>query len=99
MANIPLGRFYIIAPENACSGEVNLSDWEEIWQYGSNEETTPINQQDGVAPQCPIKNIGTQRAFIPEGEEKGFIKSHRIENYKWIFTRNINDEGYVTPRR
>lgn len=33
---IPVGRFYIIAPENACSGDIDLNAFEEVWQYGSN---------------------------------------------------------------
>jgi len=32
---INFGGFYIIAPENAEAGKVNMSEWQEIWQYGS----------------------------------------------------------------
>jgi hypothetical protein len=104
MPDIRLGRFYIIAPENGCSGEVNVSDWQEIWQYGSNEMEDPIHLQDGVAPQCPVGGLsrGT-RAFIPDDAPKGFISSHSIKNYKWIFTikpnQGDNSNGYVTPRK
>jgi len=98
-AKIPLGRFYIIAPENACSGEVNVNEWEQVWQYGTDEANTPLLLQDGVAPQCPVINIGDRRAYIPSGEKQGFIESHLIENYGWIFTREKGVEGYVTPRK
>jgi hypothetical protein len=108
---IPLGRFYIIAPENACSGEINLDDFEEVWQYGANlgePNADPIDKQDGVAPQCAVKGLDDVevkykekrgRAFIPDGEPKGFLQSHLIGNYKWIFRKDIKDEDYVKPRK
>jgi hypothetical protein len=101
MPDIKLGGFYIIAPENGCSGEVNVTEWLEIWQYGSDEVEDPIHEQDGVAPQCPVKNIGDNRAFIPDEVPQGFVSSHSIENYKWIFTKlqKKDDTGYVTPRK
>lgn len=37
------GRIYIIAPENACSGGANWAQFEEVWQYGSNN-----NLEDGL---------------------------------------------------
>ena len=37
-----------------------------------------------------------------DGVPQGFISSHSIENYKWIFTRQTptgtNSAGYVKPR-
>ena len=109
---IPLGRFYVIAPENACSGEIDLDAFEEVWQYGSNlgePNADPIHQQDGVAPQCAVKGLkGIEikykekrgRAFIPKGEPKGFLQSHSIGNYKWIFNKlKLDDDGYVKPRK
>jgi len=96
------GGYYIIAPENACSGEVNVNDWQQVWQYGSNENVsvTPKWRQDGVAPQCPVGNIGTRRAYIPDDVVQGFISSHSIGNYGWIFSKlNKDDRGYVTPRK
>ena len=44
------------------------------------------------------------RAYIPDIDgagnhiPKGFISSHSIENYKWIFSRTQNQAGYVRPR-
>jgi hypothetical protein len=107
---VPFGRFYVIAPENACSGEIDLDAFEEVWQYGSNlgePGEDPIHQQDGVAPQCAVnglKEIEAKytekrgRAFIPDGEPKGFLQSHSIENYKWIFKLKLNEKGYVKLR-
>ena len=99
-AGIKIGMFYVIAPENACSGSVP-SNIEGIWQYGSDEVKHPIEVQDGVAPQCPIDGIGTRRVFIPvkerPKEKLGFKASHSIKNYEWIFKKE--KEGYVVPRK
>jgi hypothetical protein len=81
--NIKLGGFYIIAPENGCSGTVNLADWQEIWQYGTDEVKDPIHLQDGVAPQCPVSGLlpvqnKSGRAYIPDDAPKGFVSSHSI---------------------
>ncbi|AEA42339.1 hypothetical protein [Fluviicola taffensis] len=69
---VHLGRFYIIAPENACSGGNDWALFEEVWQYGSNnnpedqdnanaliQEGTrdPYWKQDGIAPQCGVLGI------------------------------------------
>lgn len=99
-----LGRFYILAPENASSGSVTLTDFEnkEVWQYGSSEDNLKDKKwfQDGVAPQGPIGNIGTRRVYIPEDGSvpQGFLDSHSISNYKWIFTKQEGDAGYVKSR-
>ena len=106
---VQLGRFYILAPENAAAGDINLNDFEEVWQYGANlgePGADPLHMQDGVAPQTPVKEIADLqlkrkggRAFIPNGEPKGFKASHSIGNYKWIFTTLQKEEkGYVKPR-
>lgn len=108
---VPLGRLYIIAPENAAAGEISLNDFEEVWQYGANlgePNADPLHMQDGVAPQNAVnglKDVEPQysekrgRAFIPKGEPKGFKASHSIGNYKWIFEIKLKtDKGYVKPR-
>jgi len=104
--NIGLGGYYIIAPENACSGKVDVNDWQQIWQYGTNENNTKKWLQDGVAPQCRIENLydnppKSGRAYIPDNAPKGFIESHTINNYGWIFNDITNPlaPGYVTPRK
>jgi len=88
----------------ACSGYVNPTDWDQIWQYGSDEATLKREGTpwllDGVAPQCPIKGLPKEkRAFIPETEPQGFVESHLIKNYGWIFKRTEKEKGYVSPRK
>jgi len=107
---IPFGRFYIIAPEDAGAGDVP-SGFTEVWQYGSNENADSLDKQDGIAPQTAVPGIGTRtinpnggRAYIPDIDgagnhiPKGFISSHSIENYKWIFNLKKGDNGYVQQR-
>jgi len=109
-ANINLGRFYIVAPENACSGGIDWSMFIEVWQYGSNlgqgDEDYPWDQ-DGVAPQCAVPDINTiyahtknGRVFIPKTwKPKGFLDCHTIANYGWIFSDlTQGKKGYVKPR-
>lgn len=108
-AGFKFGRFYIIAPENACSGGLDWEIFTEVWQYGSNLDQTspdPVNKQDGVAPQCEVVNITntyvktkTGRIFIPPTvDTKGFVGSHSIGNYGWIFSKTPQEKGYVKPR-
>ena len=79
----------------------------EVWQYGSDEKQLKDKPwlQDGVAPQTKAKDLPNgHRAYIPinvDDVPQGFISSHSIENYKWIFTKLLNpktDPGYVKPR-
>jgi prepilin-type processing-associated H-X9-DG protein len=102
---IPLGRFYCVAPENACSGDINLNDFKEVWQYGTNEAVDLVWEQDGVAPQCSIKGLENNtktkgRAYIPANVSftKGFLNCHSISNYGWIFNIKTEDIGYVKKR-
>ena len=102
LKGLKLGGFYIFAPENASCGSVNLSDWLEVWQYGSNEDN--INKTswllDGVAPQRAVGGIGDQRAYIPgDTSPQDFLESHYIKNYGWIFNRIQGGKGYITPRK
>jgi hypothetical protein len=105
LKGLKLGRFYIIAPENACSGEVNVGEWEQVWQYGSSEEKLKDKPwlQDGVAPQCAVQGLtDDNRAYIEDQNKisQGFLESHLIKNYGWIFEKLIiKDKGYVTPRK
>ncbi|MGZ3863674.1 MAG: fibronectin type III domain-containing protein [Bacteroidia bacterium] len=111
---IKLGRFYCLAPENACSGGTDFSIFEEVWQYGSNE--APVSQggdliweQDGVAPQCAIPDITNKskfpntkhdRVYIPQSvNPKAYLDCHYIDNYFWIFSeQKVGMKGYVKPR-
>lgn len=99
------GRFYSIAPENAVSGGYDWGEFEEVWQYGSNEKT-PVWEQDGVAPQTRMPNIDkpypktkTGRVYFPDNDNpKDFLGCHYIRSYSWIFAKKLNDQGYVKPR-
>ena len=111
--NIKWSGYYILAPENASAGGIDGLPFEEVWQYGSDLGQTgadPMWLQDGVAPQAavgginnlPTGNTKGGRAFIPKNQDidkKGFVKSHSIGNYGWIFEIvNPKTPGYVTPR-
>lgn len=102
VANHKFGNFYIIAPENAkghpTSQEqpyrLNVSDFESVFQYGSNFEQEDKCYQDGVAPQARVNGLPDGRnVFIPMREDfewmRSFIKAHQIENYGWLFTEPI----------
>ena len=100
LKGLKLGRFYIFAPENASSGNVELSDWEEVWQYGSDETDlkTPW-LHDGVAPQCPVGGIENNRVSFPINTPQGFRKSHEISSYYWVFDPEKLEKGYVKQRK
>jgi hypothetical protein len=102
--NIQFGGFYIIAPENASSGKVDVSEWKEIWQYGSNlgqKKQDPPCLQDGVAPQTAVGGLtNTNRIFIPDSAytTKGFFDSHFIGYYKWILDILPGKKGSIRRR-
>jgi hypothetical protein len=105
--NYKLGRLYIIAPENAQAGEINPKDFEPngVWQYGADlnrgdgVKHDPCTSQDGVAPQTMARGLDEmKRVYIPANVPKGFINSHSISNYNWIFNIQPKKKGYVTPR-
>lgn len=88
-------NIYIIAPENACAEGADWNLFQQVWQYGSNldqKNADPIWQQDGVAPQCQVKDLDSPkvkkggRVFFPsDWPKKNFIDSHMVYNYYWIF--------------
>jgi len=105
------GRIYIIAPENACSGSADWTQFEEVWQYGSNNnpgdpDRDSLREQDGVAPQCAVKDIENipentphGRVYIPKTvTTKSFLGSHSIANYMWIFDIKSGNNGYIEQR-
>jgi hypothetical protein len=50
-----------------------------------------------VAPQCAIRGVfSSNRIYIPPEVKKGFIESHTIGNYGWIFKQE--DQGNVKKR-
>ena len=101
---INFGEFYIIAPENAESGLVDRTEWQQIWQYGCNHaELAPIApcMLDGVAPQSKAKGLSdSQRVYIPQTyyRRHGFFDSHFIGFYTWIFDIPDGKPGYMGQR-
>ena len=82
-------------------------DFKEVWRYGTNENLTKPFLQDGVVPQCLVDGIENLpsttkggRVYIPDDFwPKGYLESHTITNYKWIFTEQTQGKpGYVKPR-
>lgn len=101
---INFGGFYIIAAENAESGEVDENEWEEIWQFGSDFEAHKKSAPcllDGIAPQTKAAGLSPRnRVYIPEQYYKrmGFFDSHFIGHYTWIFDIPKNESGYIEQR-
>ena len=101
---INFGGLYIIAPENASAGKVNVNEWNEVWQYGSNFDAHKLVAPcllDGIAPQTKAGGLKAfHRTFIPEEAYKkmGFFDSHFIGNYTWIFDIPKNEAGYIEQR-
>ncbi|MFT6503930.1 MAG: hypothetical protein ACJASQ_004068 [Crocinitomicaceae bacterium] len=101
---INFGGLYIIAAENAEAGSVKPSEWQEIWQYGSDFEAHKYSAPcllDGIAPQTKVGGLlHRQRAYIPEADYKkmGFFNSHFIGNYTWILDLKEGDAGYIEQR-
>jgi hypothetical protein len=58
-----------------------------------------IWEQDGVAPQCAIRGVfSNNRIYIPPEVKKGFVESHTIGNYGWIFEIKNDIKGNVKKR-
>lgn len=101
---INFGGFYIMAPENAEAGSVRMSEWSEIWQYGSDFDENKFKSPcllDGIAPQTKAGGlISGHRAFIPDTDynKKGFFDSHFVGYYTWIFSLPEDEPGYIRQR-
>lgn len=101
---INFGGYYVLAPENAEAGSINLKEWKQVWQYGSNlnakDEDAPC-LQDGVAPQTAVKGLSEQqRIYIPKSlfKRKGYFDSHFIGLYTWIFKIPQGEKGHIKQR-
>jgi len=102
---VVLGNMYIIAPENACTEGMDWTQFNQVWQYGTNldqEDAFPLNQQDGIAPQCAVKGLNKLpasrggRAFFPKDwPNMNFIDSHMVYSYDWIFKIKEGETGFV----
>ncbi len=101
---INFGGFYIIAPENAESGELNQEEWKEVWQYGSDFEAHKKVAPcllDGIAPQTKADGLSPRnRVYIPEQfyNKMGFFDSHFIGHYTWIFDIPEDKTGHIGQR-
>ena len=101
---INFGGFYIIAPENASAGKVNIDEWNEVWQYGSDFERNKLSAPcllDGIAPQAKVGGLEMyHRAYIPEKyyNRMGFYDSHFVGHYTWIFDLPKDATGYIRQR-
>ncbi len=98
---INFGGFYILAPENAKSGKVNVGEWEEVWQYGSRLNMTGYEApclQDGVAPQSKVKGLKKSNViYFPDKlyNQKGFFNSHFVGYYNWLFSIPKGKPGHI----
>jgi hypothetical protein len=98
---INFGDFYILAPENASAGKVNLSEWKTVYQYGSNFNEKGKDKpclQDGIAPQTACGGLSeNERLYIPRKnyKQKGFFDSHFVGYYTWLFTIPEGEKGAV----
>ncbi len=99
---IQFGSYYILSPENAASGEVKPTEWQQIWQFGSRLgdkfQDAPC-LQDGVAPQSKAKGLPNKNhIFIPEKnyKSKGFFNSHFVGYYGWIFELSKKTSGNIS---
>ena len=101
---INFGGYYILAAENPAAGTVNLKEWKQVWQYGSNLHTVhqdPPCLQDGVAPQTSVKGLTEkQRIYIPRKlyNHKGYFDSHFIGWYNWILHIPKGKKGHIRQR-
>lgn len=101
---INFGGYYILAPENPSAGTVNLKEWKQVWQYGSNLNTANQDApclQDGVAPQAAVKGLSeAQRIYIPSKlfRHKGYFESHFVGWYNWVLAIPPNQKGHIRQR-
>jgi hypothetical protein len=103
---VKFGKMLAISPESAGFKGYDWSQFEEVWQYGSNygePNADPIYLQDGIAPQMPIKGIEMLenskggRIFIPDNwpkSKKGFLRSHHLNWFQWFYQIKPTDKGY-----
>ena len=105
------GRYYIIAPENACSAEEFTPNiFEKVWQYGTvepslaNSNPNRLVQNDGVAPQCGVMGLNWDNSIyarirFPENSDKlNFFDAHSIISYNWILNILSKRLGHVENR-
>ena len=98
---INFGGFYIIAPENAEAGKVNVSEWKDIVHYGCNlsgKNKAAACLQDGIAPQSDIRGLSSRRhVYFPLELQKrmGYLGSHFVGNYVWTLDIPKDQPGHI----
>lgn len=101
---INFGGFYILAPENAAAGKIKPSEWEEVWQYGSNFNRGMSDAPcllDGIAPQVKVGGLPQgRRCYLPSHlfKKKSFFDSHFVGLYTWLFEIPEGKVGYIRQR-
>jgi hypothetical protein len=106
--HVEFGKMLSIAPESAGLKGYDWSEFDEVWQYGSNygePNADVIYYQDGIALQMPIKGIEQiengkgGRIFIPNNwpkSKKGFLRSHHLNWFQWFYFIKPGDKGYFS---
>lgn len=103
-SEVNFGKMLAISPESAGLQGADWSLFQEVWQYGGNEND-PICLQDGIACQEPLKGIEKVptekggRVFIPKSwpnRKKGFLKSHHLNWFQWFYVIKSSDRGYFS---
>jgi hypothetical protein len=97
--HVVLGKILIMAPESPSEMGMDWNLFNEVWQYGCDENDVTF-YQDGVAPQSPVLGLEKLdkekggRVFIPENGRKGFIRSHHLKYWNWFYTIKEGDYGW-----
>jgi len=98
-----LGKALILSPESPGFMGYEWHRFQEVWQYGSDlgmVHSDIICFQDGIAPQGPVKGIESLapskggRIFLPKDAKKGFIRSHHMKWYDWVYGIKPGEYGY-----
>jgi hypothetical protein len=100
---IVLGKILIMAPESPGLRGMDWNLFHEVWQYGSNrfeEDALVTCRQDGIAPQCAVLGLEALqpekggRLFIPKGAKMGFVRSHHLRYWDWLYWIKKGDRGW-----
>ncbi len=79
---------------------LNTSNFDGVFQYGSDYKEERRCCQDGIAPQIGVNASGlVPNIFIPEAKEsiRNFLDAHYIDNYDWLFT-DFDAKQTITKR-
>lgn len=98
---IQLASYWAFAPENPKGMYFAAHWWKEVYQYGTKlygpQRHAPC-QQDGVAPQWRILGLKPrQHIGFPKNlkNRMGYLKSHYIGYYDWVFEILAQQPGYL----